>query len=110
MSETHAATAIAAPPSSASSYKNSRWSTLVEQGMVIPLEELPLDPQVFQQRTAQALYQLAKEVFDLRQELRKTKESVQKARRQKKVIEFVEEPEKPIATGNAFDLLNDEED
>lgn len=111
MSETNPSSIVplSAPSFAPSAYKNSRWNKLVEQGMVIPLEELPLDPLVFQHRTAQVLYQLAKEIYDMRQDIKKTKESVKKARKQKRVIDFVEEPEKPLATGNTFDLLSEDE-
>jgi hypothetical protein len=90
------------------SFKNNRLNILDDQGEVIPLDELPLlDPLLFQLSYSRAFYQLSKEVFNLREELKHIKQSVKKAKKRGKNITFEEEPPVILYTSNPFESLTE---
>jgi hypothetical protein len=88
----------------------NRWNTLVSKGMVIPFEDVQdMGSNEFRDKCVTVMYQLAKEVYELRKELEETKNTVQTLKKIKKPRKASNEELRPLDTCNTFSLLDEEE-
>jgi len=90
------------------SQSQNRWNTLVSKGMVIPFEDLAaMTPDEFRDKCGTVIYQLAKEVYELRKDLEDARETIKALKKKTKRATVHEEVVHPLGTCNTFSLLED---